>query len=155
AAFHRHHGLQCGYCTPGMLITGRDLIARNRAASDGDIRTGLGGNICRCTGYTNIVTAIRAAAAGADESISGGDSIVPPPHPNPKLHNGVGAAIPRKEDARHLRGRGMFVADLKRSGMQEVAFVRSPHAHARIKSISIPPEARDNVYTATDLPHLK
>ena len=62
-AFHQHHGLQCGFCTPGMLITARDLIRRERAGSEQDIRKELAGNICRCTGYTNIVTAIAAAAA--------------------------------------------------------------------------------------------
>jgi aerobic carbon-monoxide dehydrogenase small subunit len=62
-AFHQHHGLQCGFCTPAMLITARDVIARNRAGSDKEIRKELAGNICRCTGYTNIVTAISAAAA--------------------------------------------------------------------------------------------
>jgi carbon-monoxide dehydrogenase small subunit len=61
--FHRHHALQCGYCTPGMLITARDLILRRRTGSEREIRDGLAGNICRCTGYTNIVTAIAAAAA--------------------------------------------------------------------------------------------
>jgi carbon-monoxide dehydrogenase small subunit len=61
--FHRHHALQCGYCTPGMLIAARDLILRQRAGSEPEIREGLAGNICRCTGYTNIVTAIAAAAS--------------------------------------------------------------------------------------------
>jgi carbon-monoxide dehydrogenase large subunit len=67
----------------------------------------------------------------------------------------VGAPIPRKEDARHLRGRGNFVADLKRPGAREVAFLRSPHAHARIRGISVPSEARDCVFTAADFPNLK
>src|SRR5258708_25148337 len=61
-AFKEHHGLQCGSCTPAMLITARDLISRKRAGSDGEIRKGLSGNICRCTGYTNIVTAVGPAA---------------------------------------------------------------------------------------------
>jgi carbon-monoxide dehydrogenase small subunit len=60
--FHQHHALQCGYCTPAMLITARDLILRRRAGSEREIREGLAGNICRCTGYTNIVTAIAEAA---------------------------------------------------------------------------------------------
>jgi carbon-monoxide dehydrogenase small subunit len=63
-AFHRRHGLQCGFCTPAMLITAHDLIRRGRARSEVEIRAGLAGNICRCTGYTNIVTAIADAAAG-------------------------------------------------------------------------------------------
>ena len=62
-SFHRHHGLQCGFCTPAMLITARDLIRRGRAGSEREIRAGLAGNLCRCTGYTNIVAAIAEAAA--------------------------------------------------------------------------------------------
>jgi aerobic carbon-monoxide dehydrogenase small subunit len=61
-SFHQHHALQCGYCTPAMLITARDLILLRRAGSEREIRDGLAGNICRCTGYTNIVTAIAEAA---------------------------------------------------------------------------------------------
>jgi carbon-monoxide dehydrogenase small subunit len=61
-SFHQRHALQCGYCTPAMLITARDLILRQCAGSEREIREGLAGNICRCTGYTNIVTAIAEAA---------------------------------------------------------------------------------------------
>jgi carbon-monoxide dehydrogenase small subunit len=60
--FRDKHGLQCGFCTPGMLITGMDLLKKYPLASDEDIREGLSGNLCRCTGYQNIVAAIRAAA---------------------------------------------------------------------------------------------
>jgi aerobic carbon-monoxide dehydrogenase small subunit len=60
--FHRRHGLQCGFCTPGMLVTAHDLIRRGHAGSEAEIRHGLAGNICRCTGYTNIVAAIAEAA---------------------------------------------------------------------------------------------
>ena len=67
AAFHRRHGLQCGYCTPAMLITAYDLIRRGRATSETEIRQGLAGNICRCTGYTNIVAAIAEAAAAPEK----------------------------------------------------------------------------------------
>ncbi len=60
--FHDKHGLQCGFCTPGMLMTGMDLLKKYPLASDEEIREGLSGNLCRCTGYQNIVAAIRAAA---------------------------------------------------------------------------------------------
>jgi carbon-monoxide dehydrogenase small subunit len=59
--FRDKHGLQCGFCTPGMLITGMDLLKKYPLASDEEIREGLSGNLCRCTGYQNIVAAIRAA----------------------------------------------------------------------------------------------
>ena len=65
--FHQYHALQCGFCTPAMLITARDLILRRRAGSEGEIRDGLAGNLCRCTGYTNIVAAITDAAAALAE----------------------------------------------------------------------------------------
>src|SRR5204862_8200151 len=68
---------------------------------------------------------------------------------------GLGASLLRKEDDRHLRGRGEFVSDIRLPGTMEVAFLRSPHAHARIKSIEIPPEHRGRVFTAADLPRLK
>jgi aerobic carbon-monoxide dehydrogenase small subunit len=60
--FREKHGLQCGFCTPGMLITGMDLLKKYPLASDEEIREGLSGNLCRCTGYQNIVAAIRAVA---------------------------------------------------------------------------------------------
>jgi carbon-monoxide dehydrogenase small subunit len=59
--FREKHGLQCGFCTPGMLMTGIDLLKKYPLASDAEIREGLSGNLCRCTGYQNIVAAIRAA----------------------------------------------------------------------------------------------
>src|SRR5215470_9739645 len=75
--------------------------------------------------------------------------------PMPNDQFGVGASLVRKEDDRHLHGRGQFVADIKLPGTMDVAFVRSPHAHARIRSISVPPEARNRVFTAADLPRVK
>jgi carbon-monoxide dehydrogenase small subunit len=60
--FREKHGLQCGFCTPGMLITAMDLLKKYPLSSDDEIREGLSGNLCRCTGYQNIVAAIRAAA---------------------------------------------------------------------------------------------
>jgi carbon-monoxide dehydrogenase small subunit len=61
-AFHQEHALQCGYCTPGMIIAALDLIRENADPSDEEIREGLEGNLCRCTGYQNIVRAVRRAA---------------------------------------------------------------------------------------------
>jgi len=60
AAFSRHHALQCGYCTPGMLITARDIVTRLPDADEARIREELSGNLCRCTGYVGIVNAIKA-----------------------------------------------------------------------------------------------
>jgi len=60
--FTEKHGLQCGYCTPGMLMTGCALLERNRNPSEQDIREAISGNLCRCTGYVNIVKAVQYAA---------------------------------------------------------------------------------------------
>src|SRR5271166_3464115 len=72
-----------------------------------------------------------------------------------KSGSGVGASLLRKEDARHLRGRGQFVADLQLPHTHEVAFVRSPHAHARIAGSAVPDGAQGRVFTARDLPRLR
>ena len=67
-AFHEEHALQCGYCTPGMIMAASDLLRENPNPSDEQIREGLEGNLCRCTGYENIVRAVRRAAqAGVSE----------------------------------------------------------------------------------------
>jgi aerobic carbon-monoxide dehydrogenase small subunit len=67
-AFRECHGLQCGFCTPGFLLLTRDLLARTPDPSDEDIAEALGGNLCRCTGYVNIVRSVRRAAELAGES---------------------------------------------------------------------------------------
>ena len=61
-AFHEQHGLQCGYCTPGMVMSAIELVETNPTLSEQDIREGLEGNICRCTGYHNIVKSVQDAA---------------------------------------------------------------------------------------------
>ena len=65
-AFHEAHGLQCGYCTPGMIMAALDLLQENPRPTDDEIRHGLEGNLCRCTGYQNIVAAVRMAADRMD-----------------------------------------------------------------------------------------
>jgi carbon-monoxide dehydrogenase large subunit len=72
-----------------------------------------------------------------------------------KTQYGVGASLLRKEDDRHLRGRGEFVSDIRLPGTQEVVFLRSPHAHARIRGVAVPPEFRGCVFIAADLPRMQ
>jgi carbon-monoxide dehydrogenase small subunit len=62
-AFHELHGLQCGFCTPGMIMAAIDLVGDNPDPSEDEVREGIEGNLCRCTGYQNIVRAVQAAAA--------------------------------------------------------------------------------------------
>src|SRR5919199_1976311 len=88
--FWEEHGLQCGFCTPGMIMTAYDLLARNPSPSEEEIRVGLEGNLCRCTGYHNIVRAVQYAARKIAESGVGapihtpawGAPAVPPASPH-------------------------------------------------------------------------
>jgi aerobic carbon-monoxide dehydrogenase small subunit len=87
-AFWEQHGLQCGYCTPGMIMAATDLLAKNPDPGEQEIREALAGNLCRCTGYHNIVRAVQAAAKGAPR----GDTTPPPPPGDPYVPvTGVGA----------------------------------------------------------------
>ena len=87
-AFWEHHGLQCGYCTPGMIMAAADLLERNPDPSEAEVREALAGNLCRCTGYHNIVKAVMAAAKAPKR----GDTTPPPPPGDPTVPvTGVGA----------------------------------------------------------------
>ena len=70
--FHEEHGLQCGFCTPGMMLVGSALLARNPDPTDEEIRWAISGNLCRCTGYMNIVKAIKHAAKANQEAAKAG-----------------------------------------------------------------------------------
>jgi aerobic carbon-monoxide dehydrogenase small subunit len=73
-AFREHHGLQCGFCTPGMIMSALDLVRRNPDPDEQQIREWLEGNLCRCTGYQNIVRAVKAGAAAMRTAPARGDS---------------------------------------------------------------------------------
>jgi len=75
--FLQEHGLQCGYCTPGMMMTGYAFLASGKPAEEGEIRKAISGNLCRCTGYVNIVKAVQHAAAKL-----GGSAGAAPPNPS-------------------------------------------------------------------------
>ncbi len=102
-AFREEHGLQCGFCTPGFLMTVTALLAEHPDPTDEEIRAELAGNLCRCTGYQGIVRAVRrashASARGANREAT-------------MTTRSVGARIPRNEDPRLLRGLGCFVDDV-------------------------------------------
>ena len=68
-SFWDNHGLQCGYCTPGMILAAWDLLSKNKAPTEKEVRKALKGNICRCTGYQNIVKAVRKAAEIFEEGL--------------------------------------------------------------------------------------
>ena len=73
-AFKDNHGLQCGFCTPGMMLVGTALLEKNPDPSDDDVRWAISGNICRCTGYTNIVKSIQGAGKAMQEQSGDQDS---------------------------------------------------------------------------------
>ncbi|MFI6599326.1 molybdopterin-dependent oxidoreductase [Nonomuraea sp. NPDC050536] len=136
-ALHAEHGIQCGYCTPGILMRGTELLEEQAAPSEQEIRLGLCGNLCRCTGYAGIVKAV-ARAASADPSLPS-----------------TGTVVPRREDERLLAGRGEFVNDVSPPGTLHAAFLRSPIASGLITRLeAAAARALDGVvavFTADDL----
>ena len=96
-AFHENHALQCGYCTPGMIMACRDLLKNNPHPTEDEIREGIEGNLCRCTGYQNIVRAVQAAAgveivAHVGDEVRSGDVIA-------RLHTDTPERIGRATEA--------------------------------------------------------
>jgi carbon-monoxide dehydrogenase small subunit len=87
-AFWEKHGLQCGYCTPGMIMAAADLLKRNPNPSEEEVRHGLEGNLCRCTGYQNIVRAVLQAAQAPSR-----DQLETPPVPNPDAVDAIGGGV--------------------------------------------------------------
>ena len=129
-AFHELHGLQCGFCTPGILMSVAELLAHEPDPDEAQIRDVLSGHLCRCTGYQNIVDAVRLAARlMRGERMSGVGPVGPwrPPE--------WGGHAPDR-DAALLRGEARFLDD---SGGDAIArlFRAQPHAHARIVSIDL------------------
>ena len=140
AAFKEEHGLQCGFCTPGMMLVGSALLAENPVPSDDEVRWAISGNICRCTGYMNIVKAIQAAgrdlaasraASRADESVRelGGRRTMAT---EAEEIRGIGHSVRRMEDDRFIRGAGNYIDDIHLPGMLHMAILRSPYAHAKL-----------------------
>jgi aerobic carbon-monoxide dehydrogenase large subunit len=151
-AFHAEHGLQCGFCTPGILLTLEAHLADHPDATEAELRHALSGNLCRCTGYQNIVNAAVRAARG---EASPGDEAPAVDAASATEVPAFGRAIPRREDRRLLSGTGTFVDDIAIPGALHAHFVRSPHAHARIVAIDAAEARRVDgvvgVFTGTDL----
>ena len=87
-AFWKNHGLQCGYCTPGMIMAAADLLGRNPDPSEEEVRHGLEGNLCRCTGYHNIVKAVLDAARTPQMG-----AVDAPPPPKPEAREEIGKGV--------------------------------------------------------------
>lgn len=125
-AFRTHHALQCGFCTPGMVMAAREILRAHKQPTEAQIREGLKGNLCRCTGYQNIIRAIQAVAEDAAPIAKTGPS-----------GSGIGAAHPRTEDARFLKGEGRYCGDINLPAQVHAAFARSNVPHARIVELDI------------------
>jgi carbon-monoxide dehydrogenase large subunit len=126
-AFKKHHALQCGFCTPGFLMTADALLRTAGPLDEAQVRQAVSGNLCRCTGYQNIVNAIVEA--------SGGKSAEQAHHEPGTPSKFVGARVERAEDNELLAGKGVFVDDIDFPGMLYAHVIRSVHAHARIMRI--------------------
>jgi len=90
-AFHEHHALQCGFCTPGMMVAAVDLLTENPDPTEEEVREGLSGNLCRCTGYQNIVRAVLAAAA----QMRGEPAAIPEPASSPEAQTRAEEVVSR------------------------------------------------------------
>jgi CO/xanthine dehydrogenase Mo-binding subunit/aerobic-type carbon monoxide dehydrogenase small subunit (CoxS/CutS family) len=149
-AFADHFAAQCGYCTPGMIMTAKALLADNPKPTDDEIRSAIRGNICRCTGYTKIVDAIKAASgqlevrryarAGVEKEV-------------------VGRSLPRTDALEKVTGKAQYAYDMHLPGMLWGEILRSPYAHARIAAIDTFEAERIPgvlaVYTQEDMPQAK
>ncbi len=148
-AFIEHGAVQCGFCTPGMIMAAKALLDANPRPSDEEIKDALKRNLCRCTGYTRIIQAIRGAAEGTPPQL--------PATENPLA--AVGRPVPRPDAGAKVTGRAIFAADLYFEGMLHARVLRSEYPHARVLRVdtsraqALPGVAA--VLTAEDVPGAK
>ncbi len=126
-AFKKHHALQCGFCTPGFLMTADALLRKSGPLTDAEVRQAVSGNLCRCTGYQNIVDAIVEASGGRVAGMA--------QHESASASKFIGARVERAEDDELLSGKGVYVDDIDLPGMLHACVVRSVHARAKILRI--------------------
>ncbi|MPZ87037.1 MAG: molybdopterin-dependent oxidoreductase [Nitriliruptorales bacterium] len=147
-AFADHFASQCGYCTPGMIMTAKALLADNPTPTEDEVRNAIRGNLCRCTGYTKIIDAIMAASGQ------------PRTHEyRPSRHTVVGQPLPRVDAREKVTGKAPYAYDMRLPGMVYGELLRSPLPHARVTRID-PSEALAipgvlAVYTQKDMPQNK
>jgi aerobic carbon-monoxide dehydrogenase large subunit len=126
-SFKKHHALQCGFCTPGFLMTADALLRKSGPLNEAQVRQAVSGNLCRCTGYQNIVDAIVER--------SGEKPAAQARHEHTTHSKFIGARVERAEDDELLTGKGVFVDDIDLPGMLHAHVVRSVYAHAKIVGI--------------------
>lgn len=128
-AFIQEGAVQCGFCTPSMVLVAKALIDRNPDPTEEEIREALSGTLCRCTGYTKIVEAIRHWRSYRDKAEA--------PTIPAEGHVVVGARMPRKDAAVKVTGAAQYTDDIRRPNMLWGRFLTSPLPHARIKRIDV------------------
>jgi 4-hydroxybenzoyl-CoA reductase alpha subunit len=128
-AFINHGAVQCGYCSPGMILNAASLIKQNPDPSEAEIKEALAGNLCRCTGYVRIIEAVKNWKKYIDTNEP------PPSEDNSTKFATVGKSLPRVDAADKVTGRAKFTADLNFENMLYGKILGSPIAHARIKKI--------------------
>ena len=142
-AFLAAGAVQCGFCTPGMLVAASDLLARNPHPDDDEIREALAGTFCRCTGYAKVLDAVRLAAGRSAA-------------PTAVEHGRVGERARRIDGLAKVTGTFAYAGDVRVDGMLRGVTVRSPHASARIRSVDVSEAAAATgvraVLTAADVP---
>jgi aerobic-type carbon monoxide dehydrogenase small subunit (CoxS/CutS family) len=147
-AFADHFASQCGYCTPGMIMTAKALLAENPKPTEDDIRQAIRGNLCRCTGYAKIVDAVLAASGQLEvRTYRPSDMAV------------VGHALPRTDSLEKVTGKAAYAYDMRLAGMLYGEILRSPLPYARVTKIDTSAaEALPGVlavYTQKDMPQNK
>jgi CO/xanthine dehydrogenase Mo-binding subunit/aerobic-type carbon monoxide dehydrogenase small subunit (CoxS/CutS family) len=152
--FLEHAALQCGFCTPGILVAAKVLLDRNPNPSESDVRFGLAGNLCRCTGYDKIVRAVLDAAA----EMRGEECRRPPVPEGTADLRVVGTRPIRPDGVEKVTGRALFGADMRLPAMLHGRIKRSPYPHARLRRIDVSRAAALDgvlaVATAADFPDL-
>jgi 4-hydroxybenzoyl-CoA reductase subunit alpha len=122
--------IQCGYCTPGMVMAAKALIDRNPEPSEDDVKTALGGNLCRCTGYTRILKAVTGW-----RDFEGDIAPNPDSGHDDESRTVVGRSVPRSDAPAKVTGQAVFTEDIRLPNMLYGKLLTSPHAHAEIVSI--------------------
>ena len=126
-AFVKSGGIQCGFCTSGMILTTKALLDKNPSPTEREIREAISGNLCRCTGYTKIVESVKA--------LTGQRPSFPEKEVAVSDYSVVGKRVPRIDSVPKVRGDTKYSADLYLPGMLYAKVLRSPYAHARILNI--------------------
>ncbi len=129
--FLKRSAAQCAYCMQGMIVSAKALLDENPEPSDEEIRRGLSGNLCRCTGYVKAVEAVGAVAHGDGAADEAREDVTP----YAERYASVGRSVPKTEGLGLLSGRAKYTDDFTAEGMLFGRIKRSPHAHARIVSI--------------------